>query len=193
MLAGPDRGDLPWEREWVRKFLTKPKEELRWNAARTPFGRLPEFWYDLADEIGWLLQDEWPMSKSEWTLPELTRQYKQWMQESWNHPSIVIWDCGNETLDARTAEVIENVRGLDLSNRPWENCGYGKRTMAGDLKEAHPYTYVPWCGEIQGNDPIWDVAVYSLKLALRDLATMIIRGHGCWATEGRCGGGADQT
>ena len=156
MLAGPDRGDLPWDREWVRKFLTKPKEELRWNAARTPFGRLPEFWYDLADEIGWLLQDEWPMSRGGWTLPELTRQYKQWMQESWNHPSIAIWDCGNETLDARTAEVIENVRGLDLSNRPWENCGYGKRTMAGDLKEAHPYTYVPWAGEI--NDPIWDLA-----------------------------------
>jgi hypothetical protein len=163
-FSDPDRGALPWDREWVRKFLTQPKDTFRWNSGRVMFCRLPQFWYDLADEIGWLLQDEWPLwtLKPEWTSAELTRQFKQWMEESWNHPSIVIWDACNETRDARTTEVIENVRGLDLSNRPWDN-SWKRCPMAGDPAEFHAYSTCPWSA-FETYDPLWDLADFGSPL-----------------------------
>jgi beta-galactosidase len=158
-FADPNRGALPWDREWVRKLLTQPKDELNWNSMRVFMGRPPEFWYDLADEIGWLLQDGWPMwggPQGRGSVPELTKQYKQWVEESWNHPSIVVWEACNETRDALMAEVVENVRRLDLSNRPWDN-SYLKRTMAGDPVSMHAYTTCAW-SNFETYDPPWDHA-----------------------------------
>ena len=57
----PKRGGLPWDRGWVRKLLELPKRELHLNSARVCIAPFPEFWYDLADEIGWLFQDEYPI------------------------------------------------------------------------------------------------------------------------------------
>ena len=52
------------------------------------------------------------------------------MQERWNHPCVVIWDAQNETVTAETGKAVAPVRGLDLSDRPWDN-GYG---LPGDLR-----------------------------------------------------------
>ncbi|MEN9974592.1 MAG: hypothetical protein RLZZ282_598, partial [Verrucomicrobiota bacterium] len=72
---------------------------------------------------------------------ELAREYTEWMQERWNHPSVVIWDACNETpIQARTGEAIQMVRSLDLSNRPWDN-GWAPPQAPGDVFESHPYHF----------------------------------------------------
>jgi len=71
----------------------------------------------------------------------MIRQYSEWMRDNWNHPSVAIWDANNETLDPVFAEkVIPAVRGLDLSNRPWEN-SYNGPLGPDDPVEDHPYLF----------------------------------------------------
>ncbi len=137
----PLRGALPWNRTWARKLLTLPKDALHWNSARVCIAPFPEFWYDLADEIGWLLQDEYPIwgFNDAWSQDELIAEFREWLTERWNHPSIVVWDACNETLNPRTGALIEAVRGMDLSDRPWDD-GYSQRHRPDDPMESHPYT-----------------------------------------------------
>lgn len=51
---------------------------------------------------------------------KLAEQYREWMQERWNHPCVVIWDACNETDLPETEEAYTQVRALDLSHRPWD-------------------------------------------------------------------------
>ena len=145
----PIRGGLPWNRQWVRKLLTMPKDILHWNSARVCIAPFPEFWYDIADETGWLLQDEFPIwgFKQEWSQSELETQFKEWLTERWNHPSVAVWDACNETLEPRTGQLISAVRDMDLSKRPWDD-GYSEPNRPGDATEFHPYSTIPlWTGE----------------------------------------------
>ena len=50
---------------------------------------------------------------------------------------MVLWDSQNETQTEKTGKVIDAVRHLDLSNRPWDN-GW-EDAQAGETFEAHPY------------------------------------------------------
>jgi hypothetical protein len=68
----------------------------------------------------------------------MIRQYVDWMRDNWNHPSVAIWDANNETLDPIFSQIIPAVRGLDLSNRPWDN-GYNTPDGPDDPVEQHPY------------------------------------------------------
>jgi hypothetical protein len=68
------------------------------------------------------------------------QEYAEWMQERWNHPCVVIWDAQNETKTAETGKAIQAVRGLDLSNRSWDN-GYGLAQSPDDCFESHPYLF----------------------------------------------------
>ncbi len=140
------RGDLPWREEWVRR-LHRAFRGMNWNAARYCIGFPPDRWYDVADELGLMIEDEFPVwyGGRDWSVwpPELTggelaREYAEWMRERWNHPSVVIWDAQNETATEETGKAIRAVRGLDLSNRPWDN-GYGPPQAPGDSYESHPY------------------------------------------------------
>ena len=101
---------------------------MNWNSARYCIGFPPEQWYDVADELGFLIQDEFPIwyvgenaVPRELRSEELAREYAEWMQERWNHPCVAIWDAQNETITAETGKAIRAVRGLDLSHRPWDN------------------------------------------------------------------------
>lgn len=140
------RGNLPWDRDWVRKLHRRFKE-MHWNSLRYCIGFPPELWYDIADEEGILIQDEFPIwyggKPDAWpkeiSTDHLAVEFTEWMRERWNHPCVVIWDAQNETTDDRViAPTIMKVRGLDLSNRPWEN-GWGTPQLPQDLCEAHPY------------------------------------------------------
>ncbi|MHB1000936.1 MAG: glycoside hydrolase family 2 protein [Armatimonadota bacterium] len=149
----PKRGSLLWNRTWVRKLLTTPKQTMHWNSARVCIAPFPEFWYDIADETGWLLQDEFPIwgFNDVWSQSELESQFRAWVTERRNHPSIAIWDACNETLTPRTGQLISAVRGMDLSNRPWDD-GYSPKNRPNDPSEFHPYSTFPlWTGE--GWDP----------------------------------------
>lgn len=141
-----ERGQLPWDRQWVRALHRRFKE-MHWNALRYCIGFPPELWYEIADEEGILIQDEFPIWHGggldawpkEITREHLAVEFTEWMRERWNHPCVVIWDAQNETTDdAVIAATLSAVRGLDLSNRPWDN-GWGSPQNPGDISEAHPY------------------------------------------------------
>jgi hypothetical protein len=69
----------------------------------------------------------------------MVRQYKDWMRDNWNHPSVAVWDANNETKDdIFGTRIIPAVRPLDLSNRPWEN-SYNPPADPNDPVEDHPY------------------------------------------------------
>ena len=138
----PDRGDRPWRGEWVRR-LHETFRQMHWNSCRYCIGFPPEAWYDIADETGLMIQDEFPIWylgqwPAELKADELVREYSAWMRERWNHPCVIIWDAQNETKTEETGKAIGAVRGLDLSNRPWDN-GWAKPQAATDVYEAHPY------------------------------------------------------
>jgi len=145
--------DLPWNQDWVRN-LHRSFKQFHWNGLRYCIGIAPEEWYRIADEEGILIQNEFPIwyGGKGWNVwpedlkaEELAREFTEWIEEQWNHPSIVIWDASNETLShngntEEIAEAIEQVRQLDLSNRPWDN-SYSDIRLPGDVMELHPYHF----------------------------------------------------
>lgn len=140
----PDCGGLPWNEQWVRMLHQRVKE-MHWNCLRYCIGFPPEAWYDIADEEGILIEDEFPIwfdhdLPSELGTDELATEYGDWMRERWNHPCVVIWDACNETFSLKTGAALNRVRALDLSNRPWDN-GYNPPQEPGDMFESHPYHF----------------------------------------------------
>ncbi len=139
------RGDKPWRTEWVQRLHEKFKT-MHWNSIRYCIGFPPEKWYGIADEVGFLIQDEFPiwlLSKApEYPLSSFIREeYEAWMRERWNHPCVVIWDGQNESRTKETGKANQTVRHLDLSNRPWEN-GWESPQSPNDVMESHPYLFI---------------------------------------------------
>jgi beta-galactosidase len=126
---------------------------MHWNSFRFCIGPVPDLWLDLADEAGLMIQNEffvWTGHPSwsggyngrQWDVDEMIRQYREWMSDNWNHPSVAIWDANNETLDDIFAKkIIPAVRSLDLSRRPWEN-SYNGPQGPNDPVEDHPYLFI---------------------------------------------------
>jgi len=142
--------DRPWRKDWVR-LLHERVKEVHWNCLRYCIGFPPEAWYDIADEVGILIQDEFPIwfgpsGGSTWPKElkseELALEYAEWMRERWNHPCVVVWDANNETASPETTPAIRQVRALDLSDRPWDN-SYNEPMEPGDVFESHPYHFNP--------------------------------------------------
>lgn len=145
----PDAGGLTWSEPWVRKLLAEIPKRMNWNAFRFCIGPVPDKWLEIADEAGLLIQNEffiWTLNpqgryRRIWDADELIRQYRDWMRDNWNHPSVVVWDANNESRDPIFHEkVIPAVRHLDLSNRPWEN-SYNLPAGPDDPVEDHPYLH----------------------------------------------------
>jgi beta-galactosidase len=161
--------DLPWNDAWVRKLLGELPKQMHWNYFRFCIGPVPDRWLDICDEVGLLIQNEFFV----WTggpgwyegysrthdADEMIRQYTDWMRDNWNHPSVAVWDANNETKDAMFGDkIIPAVRGLDLSDRPWEN-SYNAPAGPNDPVEHHPYLMIGgYFGE--------------LKFQMSDLETM---------------------
>jgi hypothetical protein len=148
-FADPNSGALPWNEAWVRKLLVEIPKRMHWNAFRICIGPAPQRWLEVADEAGLLLQYEFPIWDDRkpprnllWKEDEIVAQYKEFVRDNWNHPSLVLWDASNETRwPFLKDKVIPAVRGLDLSNRPWEN-GYNEPAAPGDPYEIHPYKFI---------------------------------------------------
>ena len=51
---------LPWDEKWVR-LLHQRVKDMHWNCLRYCIGFPPEAWYDIADEAGILIDDEFPI------------------------------------------------------------------------------------------------------------------------------------
>jgi beta-galactosidase len=185
-----ERGDKPWRAEWVRNLHRKFKS-MHWNSIRYCIGFPPEIWYDIADEEGFLIQDEFPI----WLLSEapekpvaekIIPEYTEWMQERWNHPCVVIWDAQNESVTEETGKALQAVRHLDLSNRPWEN-GWAEPQSHEDCVEAHPYLFSrffnpSWSStDFQGLRDMTKISgVPNLRDAQRKLGVPIIINEYAW-------------
>lgn len=145
-------GGLPWDPGWVRRLLGEIPKRLHWNAMRFAIGPVPGFWFDIADEVGLLIQNEFPIWTGEpgeirserwkeWSAEVLEAQFREYMRDHWNHPSQAIWDAANETDSPMLRDrIVPAVRTLDLSNRPWDN-GYNFPSAPDDPVEDHPYLF----------------------------------------------------
>jgi hypothetical protein len=150
-FADPDSGQLPWDEAWLQKFLVEIPKRMHWNAFRLCIGPVPQRWLDVADEAGLLLQYEYPvwddrepLRHSLWNEDEILTEYKEFVQDNWNHPSVVLWDASNETHWPYLGDkVIPVVRKMDLSNRAWEN-SYNGPQGASDPYETHPYKFITY-------------------------------------------------
>ena len=140
----PTRGDKAWDEVWVRRVFKKIKS-MNWNVVRFCIGPPPEFWYRIADEEGVMVVDEAPI----WTLfralnlkkEVLVREYTAQLQAHWNYPCVIFWDAQNETpLSPQTLAALKEVRGIDMSNRAWDN-GWGAPDRPTDPYEEHVYAH----------------------------------------------------
>ncbi|HKS55355.1 MAG TPA: glycoside hydrolase family 2 TIM barrel-domain containing protein [Steroidobacteraceae bacterium] len=148
----PERGALPWDEAWLRRLLVDIPRSMHWDSMRFCIGPVPDKWLEIADEAGLLIQNEFfvwtgdpswdPGYSRTYDVPETIRQYSEWVRDNWNHPSVVIWDANNETLEPLFGDkIIPAVRGLDLSNRPWEN-SFNPAAAPDDPREDHPYLFI---------------------------------------------------
>ncbi len=179
----------PWDPVWVRK-LFKTFTQMGMNGVRMCIGPAPEMWYDIADEEGMMIFDEYaiwyayqpdigsveaqaadPLKK--WGIwpknlkaKQLIKEYSSWMRERWNHPSVIVWDAQNESWSKETGEAINAVRKLDLSNRVWDN-GWSPPASPGDIREAHPY----FESYVQGTEMKKTEGIKPRPFNLSDLAT----------------------
>ncbi|MEK6650680.1 MAG: glycoside hydrolase family 2 TIM barrel-domain containing protein, partial [Bacteroidota bacterium] len=131
-LADDERARLPWTMDWVRKVFIDIPREHHFNFFRFHLGRAYHRWYDLADEHGLLLQDEWQFWNATGSNRAIETEFRQWIKDNGNHPSIVIWDPLNESSDDSIVhDIVPGLRTLDPT-RPWESV---------DFHEQHPYIY----------------------------------------------------
>ncbi len=131
-LSDSERQHLPWDPAWVRCALIDIPRAHNFNFFRMHLGHAYNRWYDIADEGGMLLQDEWQFWNATGSNEVIENEFRQWVLDNANHPSIVIWDPLNEsTDDSLIHDVVPALRELDPT-RPWE---------AIDFHEQHPYIY----------------------------------------------------
>jgi beta-galactosidase len=145
-----DRKQLPWNESWVRELLSGHMKDFHWNSFRFHVGRAPNFWYDLADEVGFVVTDEYHIfapvrlgipglpTSVNWSLRELEKEFTAWVQENWNHASIGWWDASNENHNPLPYEAVPLVRNLDPT-RAWESGSYRAPDQPNDPLEEHPY------------------------------------------------------
>lgn len=120
--------------DWVRKFLRAVIHDYGFNHLRMHLGHAPSFWYDIADEEGIMLQDEWCFMHEKDpegdNLAQTETEFRMWVKENINHPSIVAWDMENEG-DVELKALCEELKAYDPT-RPWAE---------DDFDTQHRYEY----------------------------------------------------
>ncbi len=139
-MGDPDRAGLIWDKEWVKKFLIDIPKTLRWNSFRMCLGLAPDFWYDMADEYGIMIQNEWPMWKNRGWDDQIEKEFTDWVWADGSHPSIIIWDAMNESRhDFIGNDLIPRLKQLDPT-RIWD-VGYmnEQNLTLNEMDEPHYY------------------------------------------------------
>ena len=135
-----------------------------YNMLRTAHMPILPVALDLADELGMLIYNEWgwsfstnldPVEFEKRNLKEVT----EWVKATYNHPSVVMWSCGNEVNFSGNKLVFDQlnkqvalVRQLDRQGRPivsFSGCsyGFGMEKLDTDVLDLHTYVGTggkPW-------------------------------------------------
>lgn len=134
-------GTTPWQEDWVRKLYTEFRE-TNWDCFRTHMGHASELWYDLADEMGLMIFDEYPfwgMDNDGCSAESLLPEIYTWIDTRANHPSVIVFDAQNEVANySVTTEIVKKGRAYDLQSRPRDN-GWSAPVGENDPVECHPY------------------------------------------------------
>ncbi|NUN71001.1 MAG: hypothetical protein HUU02_14970 [Bacteroidetes bacterium] len=131
-LSDKQRKLLPWDQAWITRALIDIPKAHHFNFFRNHLGQMYNRWYDIADEHGMLIQNEWQFWCATGSDVQIRKEFTEWLQDNWNHPSIVIWDPLNESTDETVQrEIVPAMKELDPT-RPWESV---------DFLEEHPYIY----------------------------------------------------
>lgn len=131
-LSDKQRRLLPWDKQWIKKVLIDIPKEHNFNFFRSHLGQMYNKWYDIADEHGMLIQNEWQFWCATGSDAQIRKEFTEWLHDNWNHPSIVMWDPLNESSDDTVQrEIVPEMKKLDPT-RPWESV---------DFHEEHPYIY----------------------------------------------------
>lgn len=138
----PECSDLAWDRKWVTKLLSDISKKAHWNAMRICVGVVPDFWYDIADSCGLLLQNEWFYWQHHGWNEQIRKEYTNWVWSDGNHPSIVIWDGINENKSEYIGnQLIPELKKLDPT-RVWDSGFMEEEDMVSDeVDEPHTYMY----------------------------------------------------
>jgi len=134
-----DRKTLPWDKKWVEQMFVNMPKALGWNSFRVCIGLLPRFWYDLADEYGFILQNGYPMWQYRGIDSEIENEYTDWVWSDGTHPSIGIWDALNEQKsDFIGNRLIPELLKLDPS-RIWDAGYMTEKDMKVQIQDSHAY------------------------------------------------------
>ncbi|MDR2563450.1 MAG: glycoside hydrolase family 2 [Prevotellaceae bacterium] len=136
----PECSDLAWNKEWVTKLMSELPRRAHWNTMRICVGTVPDFWYDIADQAGIMLQNEWFYWQNHGWNDQTRTEFYNWVWSDGNHPSIVIWDAINENWDDYIGNtLIPELKILDPT-RIWDT-GYmtGDEMANDEMDEPHPY------------------------------------------------------
>ena len=143
---------MPYYESMIRLFL-----ETGSNIYRGAHHPLPKIFLDRADEMGIMVYHEWGWSFSVNHLnlkafeKNNLRQVKEYVENAYNNPSVVMWVMGNELKYRGRPEIArqmdlqtELVRKLDRSGRPvaaFSGCGsrYGDTRLETDVLDTHNY------------------------------------------------------
>ncbi|HAP37084.1 MAG TPA: hypothetical protein DCQ28_14580 [Bacteroidetes bacterium] len=131
-LSDAQRKLLPWDKAWIKKALIDIPKDHHFNFFRNHLGQMYNRWYDIADEYGMLIQNEWQFWCATGSNVQIRKEFTEWLHDNWNHPSIIIWDALNESSDDTVQqEIVPEMKKIDPT-RPWESV---------DFLEEHPYIY----------------------------------------------------
>lgn len=141
-------------------------KSLGYNIIRNAHNPISEEALAIADEIGIMFYDEWGWSFTKVIdEPEFQKnnleEFRKWLTRDFNHPSVVMWSCGNEVRHAKSPDIrrqldlqVKTVREFDLQGRPagsfsgsacWR--GYGTERLVTDFIDHHTYLgngELPW-------------------------------------------------
>lgn len=142
------------ERAALAKYLLGFKA-LGYNIVRCPHMPIIPAAFEIADEIGLMFYDEWGWAFQDKLDPSFERtnlqELAEWGVRDYNHPSVVMWCCGNEIQYGVNPVVREQLdkqvallRSIDKSGRPISSFsggayGYGTQRLDTDVLDLHCY------------------------------------------------------
>ena len=110
-----------------RQFIELKKMGV--NAIRTSHNPIPTAYMNLADEMGFLIDndgfDMWESSKTtfdygNWFNDWCERDTASWVRKDRNHPSLIMWSFGNEIYDTHEPNGVSITERLSKFVRDWD-------------------------------------------------------------------------